>query len=86
MSSRISSVVGSGCLHRKRGRLPAAVEAGAVMQAEGERTRMSRLCVAAHLVRTPASGVGALANSHLRRQIGQVFLLCNHVLMHMMWK
>ena len=29
------------------------------------------------------AGFGALANSHLRRQMGQVFLLCSHVLMHM---
>ena len=32
------------------------------------------------------AGFGALANSHLRRQMGQVFLLCSHVLMHMRWK
>ena len=32
------------------------------------------------------AGFGALANSHLRRQIGQVFLLCSHVLMHIRWK
>ena len=32
------------------------------------------------------AGLGALANSHLRRQMGQVFLLCSHVLMHMRWK
>jgi len=32
------------------------------------------------------AGFGALANSHFRRQIGQVFLLCSQVLMHMRWK
>ena len=54
--------------------------------------RECELCAdMAHLLRTPAPGVagaglGALANSHLRRQIGQVCLLCNQVLMHMMWK
>ena len=32
------------------------------------------------------AGLGAEANSHLRRQIGHVFLLCSHVVMHMRWK
>ena len=32
------------------------------------------------------AGFGALANSHLRRQMGHVFLLCSHVLMHIKWK
>ena len=32
------------------------------------------------------AGFGALANSHLRRQMGHVFLLCSHVVMHMRWK
>ena len=44
----------------------------------------------AHRLRTApgvaGAGLGALANSHFRRQIGHVFLLCSHVLMHMMWK
>lgn len=29
------------------------------------------------------AGFGALANSHLRRQMGHVFLFCSQVLMHM---
>ena len=32
------------------------------------------------------AGFGPVWNSHLRRQIGQVFLLCSHVVMHMRWK
>ena len=29
------------------------------------------------------AGFGADANSHFLRQTGQLFLLCNHVVMHM---
>lgn len=32
------------------------------------------------------AGLGADANSHFRRQIGHVFLLCSHVVMHIRWK